>query len=340
MPEKYHISPKTNKANKCSATKRACRYGNSKHYASLQEAEAASKGQQLKATIRKELTKKKQPVIVEYSPLNEPNVSMDLQWHGGLEGDYEGYGHEFGYECTSDPDDYCRDQVYFGLTMAQNDNVDVKAILSTMFRTKKEDLPSELIDYAESLGLSSSDAYEATATWGYYGQEYDIYLKEEKQKALKDWYFSRSNARDEGGVLDYCRSKGLPTAGLTPLEAIKKQLADENNGLAHPKVEEAYSVEVADLTLGTIVTGNADHYSRIDPRPAESFTNGEIIMGVLIVPKSSYKWWDRNIRVNEGFLVDGYHRLKHARNNQRRKGKFIILNFHDTRTPTSIDFKQ
>lgn len=322
MPDNYHISPATGKAAPCSASKRACRYGNSTHYSTLEEAQQAAKTEELKSSIDKKLSPRSKPIIVPKNPLPEPNINLDLQYRSGLDVVYDFYGHPDGVECSADEDDYCRDQEYENLRMLENHNLNVKSILAAVFAVSEEKIPDELVKFGESIGMDSSDAYDAVATGGYYGEEAEIVLNHKTKEALTDWYYSQDNARDSFGILDYCRSKGMPTAGLKPLDAIKAQLLNENKKV-HPKVADAVAVETQTLFLNEVKVGNLSHYLTVEPTKPESLTGGDAITGIIVVPDRPRYY--RNMASPEALLVDGYHRYKFAKTKGRSKGKFIVL---------------
>ena len=310
MTAKYHISPKTGKAAPCSATVRACRYSSGVHYNTLAEAQQAADARTLTTVISKALNTSKPAVVVPGNPLVENTKASVL--YSGVDYEYDYYGHADGQECDA-VDDYCRDQVYEGLRVGSVS--DYRNVLSTVFKIDKPRIPQDLDDLAIQLGMDTPEAYEARAEGGYYGEEAEVYLADHVQAELKKWYYNHNNARDRDGVLDYCRSKGLDTTDKSPLQAIKDQLKEENNGIIHPDVEKATDIMVHNVETRMIKIPNAKHFDSVEPRSAnKKTTKGKKIAGVLAVKN------------NELVLIDGYHRMKDAKKNGRKQGDYIILN--------------
>lgn len=135
---------------------------------------------------------------------------------------------------------------------------DLKGLLARTFNTFPHEIPDELVKYAQDNGLDKPEAYttEIHDAWdGYYGEEdpdqYSVSPKSETMAKLYSWYYNQPNAIDHHRLLAYARGKGIDTTGLTPEEAIKKQLIAEHPELAK-KLEKANSVSVRKIKRGDV----------------------------------------------------------------------------------------
>jgi len=136
--------------------------------------------------------------------------------------------------------------------------------------------------------------------------------------ALKDiekYYYSRNNAVDKDGVLEYVRSKGVDTTGLNPLEALKTQLTEENGEKRSGYVERSNHVRAEILNTHQIQIGATHYYNRVEQRPMQSFNSSKEIAGVAFYDKNRHTY----------HIVDGYHRLKDLRNNGAHKAHYFVI---------------
>ena len=82
------------------------------------------------------------------------------------------------------------------------------------------------------------------------------------------------------------------------------------------RVENATSLSVVEVPFEQITVEAAHHYDRVEPLKAEPVSEkAPKIHGVVV--------WDPK---QSGYiLVDGYHRLKHARAGRSLRGSYILL---------------
>jgi len=250
------------------------------------------------------------PIIVPKADLQEP---MNESWgnvSSYVDYEYDGYYCDGCYGCETG-DDYCRGSVYEGLRIT---SVSSHAMLAMMMSARSDaSITTELLDYAEEVGLNDPANYEIYGVPDYYGQTVQVDLNESVVDSLKEWIYREPNAEDRNGILGYIRSKGVETTGLSPLEAIKKELNLENKGKVNPYVDKATKVSVKLMDINKITVPNPQHYERVEPLAPVPAIPSKDFLGVLIKQGESY------------ILVDGYHRLKDAKNNNKRKGHYIIL---------------
>lgn len=262
------------------------------------------------------------PVITEVknSKLNEPV----RQYHNGyfmgekklysVEYEYDGY-YCSGASCGQEGyDDYCRDSEYDNIRVAEG--IDSRAVLAEIHGCKSEDIPDDLVNYANNeLELDNPDTYEVEVTGGYYGDEASVVFSEPQKiyGKLRERYFSRDDAKDADGILPYVRGKGIDTKGMTPIDAIKTQLRTENKGKIVDYVENTTKVEREVIAMKHVVVPQNDHFIRADPREPIAPHGAEQTFGVVVQKGNSY------------VLVDGYHRFKHQTAKGAKNGSFIVL---------------
>ena len=257
----------------------------------------------------KALAKAPQPIIIETSKFLEPAYN-DVTY--AVDYSFESYYCNGCYGCETG-EDYCRGAQYEGLKL---DSVNSSAVLARLLSCNNISyLTSDDIDFANNIGLDDLETYEIRTEGGYYGEEVSIHVGDKQMKLIRDWYFSKENANDIHGVLAYCRSKGLPTTGMTPIVAIKEQLRLENNGIIPKDVEQAETVTVESIPISSITKGQMSHFKNVMPRPVESLTSeSRKITGVLLRKNKALK------------LIDGYHRVKFVENiKDSIKGEFLVL---------------
>lgn len=314
---KYHFSTKTNMTGVCKADKKACQY---KSYDTLAEAK-------MEETLHRAATATpntpppgvtKPPVILEPSLYKEPtDVEGEAVWdydnvystsdpyYGDDEDDYY---HE-GYDYYNDGGGFYEQYENLRLT-----SVDAETTVKHMLQVNAADaLPAELKQ------LIKDNKWDDIENWGVhtepsYDREIPVVDKPEGMfNEVQKWYWNQPNAEDKKGVLNYVRSKGTETAGLTPLEAIKKQLAEENPGKRHRGVENAATVDQRKIRLADIFVPKPARLRDVDGQPAVDHQNKVGLSGVVLKQGDSYR------------LVDGYHRLKDLNDKNRVTGRYLIL---------------
>ena len=122
------------------------------------------------------------------------------------------------------------------------------------------------------------------------------------------------DAFDPEDILAYCQSKGIVTIGLTPFEAVKKQLAFENGKRTNYLVEQSHRVTTGELRINEIHIGQLSHYDSVDSRKAIASNGSKPFTGVVYERENG-----------QYVLVDGYHRIKYAKEQNYATGWFLIL---------------
>jgi hypothetical protein len=250
-----------------------------------------------------------QPVIVEPSNLMASG-SFLMNLTSIIDYDYESYS------CGGCSDSVCRDSIYEGLRI---ESVNSHNVLSHMFNCQWQDLPEDLLALSDSLDMNNPDLYEISTSNGYYGQEFDIYLDSEAAEALQSWYYSKNNAKDVSGALEYCRSKGLDTTGLTPLSALKAQLFSEKKRLSDA-VSSATRLQHGRVQVKDLDVGSLSKLAESQPRPSVSFNHGTNFDGVAL----------RGKRGEKDKLIDGFHRVHNLIEKGKREGLFLIISSADS----------
>lgn len=248
------------------------------------------------------------PIDTPISKLHEPSNRGDVTNAPGIEYDYDWYGTP---DWASDNDGYGRNRVYEGLRITEVN--DVRGVLANLFSCSPNDIPDELYDYAvDELHMDSPESYYIRGEAGYYGEE--ISITAEDIGALKRWYYKENNARDYNGVLDYVRSKGVDTSGKEPVQAIKDQLAFENNGKLLQAVKDARYVGIKNLTFKQVKANEKRMAQTVVPEESAVVKNktAKEFAGVVVRDGKEY------------FLVDGYKRTKTLQGT-RKDGEYIVL---------------
>ena len=260
------------------------------------KAPANKKASTSKASVKKVIKKsiQKEPIEVEKHKLNEP-VNSDLAMY-------------IDYEYNSWEED----------SRVSIEAIPVRNVLGKIFDVPEKDIPDELVEHARDIGMDNPDNYDITTNNGYYGDEIAIYSDEYSK--LRKWYLDQNNARDKDGILDYVRSKGYDTSGQEPLDAIKAQLAAENNGKLIDAVTNARAVGTIKLTPKQITVANPRHLEEVEATPVGKKNDAsDAFTGVLVErPTNVYN------KV-EYVLVDGYHRYKEALKSPRKNFNFIVI---------------
>lgn len=315
---KYHYSTKTNKPGVCKADKRVCQYTSYDTLAEAKMEEALHKAaNDTPNTPPAGVTKP--PVIVEPIRFKEPtDVEGEAVW------DYDNV------YSTSDPyygddDDYYGEDDYYSSAAysnfyAQYENlhltsVDAETTVKQMLHMSAADtLPAELKQLIKDKQWDNIDNWDIHTEESY---DHDIPVVDKPADMFSEvqkWYWNKPNAEDRAGILKYVRSKGTATEGLTPLEAVKKQLAEENPGKRHRGVENATSVLFTTVRLENIFVPKPARLRDVEAQAPVDHENKAGYAGVLLRRGDRYR------------LVDGYHRLKHLQEKNRVTGKYLVLN--------------
>jgi hypothetical protein len=307
--QKYHFSPKTGKVAICNADKRKCRY--TQHYDSAQDAASNIVGNRLSPENIEGIVKP--PIMVEPIGLKEPERVN----YPDAEYDYDSYStaedyYSNDYYNSNDDDPYNNYNVYDNLRLT---SVDPEATIYSMFRANSRvPLPNEIKQLIKENKWDEVDSWEIHAESDYYGETAVIVAPDNMLTKVQEWYWNQPNAEDNEGILNYVRSKGTETKGLKPLDAIKKQLSEENEGRSNRLVEKARSVTKQTVRLDRIRVPHQNRLDTVNPRvPASTLNHNPAIAGVLIKEGRNYR------------LIDGYHRLKFYQNANRVNAKYIVL---------------
>jgi hypothetical protein len=330
METKYHINKKGQKAI-CGATQRKCRY--STHF--MAEAPTRKQAiQQAEKKIQQDMDKLNPPAPIDLpSPvLKDPrwssiNYGEDYgqttphEWKDYRTGELRGDAVTYAYDSYETPEEYLDQEDGYGRNRRYENlritNVNSRQVVADVFGCTRDDVPDSLLEDFEEQGFGNTDAFTIEGKMGYYGEE--IYHK--APEGLQEWannrYWSLPNAEDKDGVLRYLRGKGFDTTGKTPIEAVKAQLASENNGKVPTSVAKANKLELKDKSVNNIQKDQTK-MSRADATPSTPTINDtKQIIGVIT----------RDTKYSKLRLVDGHRRAKYHQDNARvRKiGTFLFL---------------
>lgn len=281
----------------CGATKRACRYSNhtteAVHTAAKDETELNSFFEEMQILHVQNLR-----VTTLKPPADEPTTVSSHHFMFDDEIDYYTEPHEV-------------------TLVTEPEYIDVQGVLADLHGVNKEDIPNEYTAHAKENKWDAPENFVINRYYGYYGEVFtDVTTTPELTEKVTEYYRNMENATDSQGVLQYCRSKGQPTAGMTPIEALKAQLSKENKGKKHKYVDHATNVWLETVRLEDIRIPAQKHYDRVEPRkPEASLRSNPTIAGVVRM--------DEN---RDYVLVDGYHRTKFLNESGRyKKGKYFVL---------------
>ncbi len=181
---------------------------------------------------------------------------------------------------------------------------------------KDEPIPEDLQTIVSTARLEHASSYTIKAIPDYYAERAVTELKPLTEKAVTDWYYSKENAEDSDGVLAYVRSKGTNTAGLNPVEALKKQLLEEVGPQIASHIQNADSV--TDITL---------NIERINIPTITSLSTGNPFLTSTRRSNTIRPYLGVLVREGRGYLLlDGYRNLMTDNiDNPKRRGTFLIL---------------
>lgn len=309
MSTKYHFSTRTHKVGVCGATKRACQFG--QHFSTAAEAASQVASTALTPATIEGITKP--PIVLSPSPYTEPDsraylsYDYDYDYYGEME-DYYGLGYDYYSDEPSYGDSY---SVYDNLHLT---SIDAEQSIKTIFNVPADhELPEDIHKMIQDNGWNDKYNWSIHAEPDYYGETAVVTPPSDMFPKLTEWYWSQDNAVDKDGILHYVRSKGTETKGCSPLDAIKKQLAEENEGRSNRLVENANNIKVSNLSLNRLSIPHASRLDRVEPRAPKDYENKAGIAGIIVRTRDAYR------------LVDGYHRLKDLKNANKYKGKYIVL---------------
>lgn len=244
-----------------------------------------------------------------------PNM-VALEDH--MDHDYDYYGPDEWEGCGSEcSDGYCRCSHFEGLRITK---VNAARVAADLLQVEADDpRAQEYISRAiKDLALDRLDTYEPESAAGYYGDRFTAHFAD--PQAVRDWTAALNaeapaHVRDADGVLPYLVDKGHTVTG-DPLADLKTALSAENLGMVDERVTNAESLSVVEIPFEQITVEAAHHYERVEPRKAEPVNEkAPKIHGVVV--------WDK--RNSTYVLVDGYHRLKHARGGRAKQGTYLML---------------
>lgn len=310
MSTKYHFSTRTNKVAECGAKKRKCQFG--EHFRTAEEAATRIANSALNPSTIEGVTKP--PIIVTKSSYSEPDPRAYLSYD--YDYDYYGEAHDYysiGIDYYSDDASpgYDSYSVYENLHLTQ---VDVEQSIKNILHVPStHELPEEILQLIKENEWDDKLNWEISAESDYYGETAVVKAPENMIPKLTEWYWTQDNATDAQGILHYVRSKGTETKGLSPLEAIKKQLSEESEGRPNRLVENAKNIKVGPLFINKLSVPHSSRLNNVPPREAKDYENKEGIAGIVIRTRDAFR------------LVDGYHRLKNLKDKNKRKGNYIIL---------------
>lgn len=289
---RYHLNPETGNAGLCRAKKK-CRFGtDDEHYPTP---EAARRAYELS---QEELTpaRNREPILLEPTEIPAPH-----QWH--LTNNLS-----ILTEATDS------DEVdYYSKDYSEPTQLDLDKAIEIGINLRREDWPEGLQSLVEEHRSEWEDLKNWTFDLGFYeGDSPEFSPPTHMEKTLQSYYYAQPNAVDHYGVLEHVREKGCDTSGLTPLEAVKAMLREEN-GMRLRRVEEARWVTVAKKRFSDFSYAT-QHFDRIEPsEPRPASPRSSVFTGVVWNGGGGHR------------MVDGHHRLKWALSKGEDSGTFIIL---------------
>lgn len=218
--------------------------------------------------------------------------------------------YDYNYVYTEDGGEYLdEDSIHINsvndkelaLELTKYNNKDTDKILEIMRQHGTDDVDNYIVDYSYT-----SYGHDFVASF----VNSDALIKD-----LENYYYSKPNAIDKDGILEYVRSKGVETQGLKPFDALMKQFRDEYGNRESQYVNRSNNVSQMRIKNDRIVAGAREHYKNVEPHDVKSFNSSRAIAGVV--------FYDKNYNVYR--LIDGYHRRKHMLNNNVDEANYIIL---------------
>lgn len=323
---KKHLTP--NGWKPCSASEGNCKYHNVEHMdtskVTLTQVIEAQKAKDFEQyyLLRTAYEQEQGRSIHTIEPL-EPSITIPAATDDSIQlttGQPDFYGVDYSYDDRYNHEEYgcsregiCRCRRIYNVQIHDVKLDEVVEAYVYNFQKLPRPQQEQLRLIAISEGAHEPSNYEANVIGGYYGDEVGRITFANHgslSRKIQQFAIASPNYSDDAGILKYVRAKGTPTAGLTPLQAIKEQLAQENNGKILKSVTNAKTVTVKTLRLADIDVPHAKHYEESEARPIPK--NG--FAGVVILQNGRYR------------LLDGYHRLKDLHQSGRRvKAKYLIL---------------
>ncbi len=150
-------------------------------------------------------------------------------------------------------DDYCRDSV---LVNPRAEHITDEDYLREVFsRPSGSAVPQEWLDKVQKIGGAFQNI-EVGVMGGYYGQEVGYVGPNRALRSVTDEiFYSTDNAEDDNKVLPYVRSKGVSTAGNSPVEAIKSVVkTNKFTQSTKDKFEKATEVSTSNIDLNKVDT--------------------------------------------------------------------------------------
>lgn len=319
--QKYHVTP--NGIRQCVAQTRKCKYG--VHYLDYKEAldkHRENEMERLHRAISSTLTVEKPAIILPLNPLQIASTMPNLVDTGGMKYTYDSIEEEIDYYKDEDyyHEDYYDQGTFYHEGLKISEVGDWKQHLATLFSVTPKEIEEdkELVELAKNLGLNKPEAYTIEDEMGAYRDlQVRITFSTNTKQALTNWYYSKNNAFDKAGILEYVRSKGIDTTGLTPPKALIKQLIDEKEASLQ-KVLAPISTKagVYSLPIENILVSNEEKYRKVRAKGLDSKTpHVSEIAGVVTYKPLKGKY----------VLIDGYSRVKHLEENKTEEANFIIL---------------
>ncbi len=321
--QRWHIS-EDQQIRRCVAQARKCHLTHFDSYPEAVQAIAKKQEDELSNTIAKALNIKLDPIQTPLPELSLARVTPDF-YYETYDGDWDvevewypangDYYYDEGDSDSGDIDYHANDQHISSIGIKRVG--DWEANVAKLFNTTKENIQNypELLALAKQLGADTPKAYYGYGEPDYYDDQPHIRFEDTVAKELANWYWKTSyNGFDHDGILEYVRGKGTETIGLSPIEAIKEQLRNENGNKINSLVEAARYVKIVNLRIDQITVTNETHLTRVQPQPLEVPTeNGKKISGVVVADRNRF------------LLVDGYHRYKDAKKKGRTLGDYVVL---------------
>lgn len=247
------------------------------------------------------------PIVEPATTMAEPNLNSF--YHGETwDYDFLSYGNSWGYD---------EDNQYSVYTDLRLISVDVEETIRHAFLLEDDTpLPESLQKMITENRWDDLDEWDVGTERDYYGETAILIPPSNLVEKLQEWYWQFPNSEDREGILKYVRDRGIRTEGLSPLEALKKQLTVENGGRTLAILENATRVYKEFLSLDDIRVPHPDRLETVKPVDPQHKVGGYAV-GIVM----------KNTRTGEYSLIDGYHRLKWLKNRKRIGGYYYVIPF-------------
>lgn len=189
------------------------------------------------------------------------------------------------------------------------DHVDTAKLLASVFRVDEEDVPEDLIDYAdEDVDLAGNLTVDSHPD--YYEDSVSVTVNDSAQSDLISYADRYHRLHDSMGITHYAQEHGVDIRGKGLNALVKESLTRENGGRVSSLVEGTSSATTERVRLDSITVDSEGYMDRID----SDDRRGDSSFAGVVVKKG-----------NRYHLVDGHHRTKQLMQDGRRKSSTYIV---------------